>query len=305
MVVEAGRRGRREGEITLSGLRTFVAVAEAMSFQKAAGYLGVSQPTVSVQLQALEQACGVLLFNRKPELALTAAGRDLFVRARLAVSRVDEFGAVVRDLQTMQRGQLTVGLSTPHTALPIIAAFMAAYPSIAMATSIGNTAQLLDQIARCQIDIGIMTLVEQPQQFACRLIETPRLMIIMPREHRLADRTSLSPADLASEEFLLREEGSMTRAVLEAAFVDAGIALRRRLVLGSRETIKVAVAARMGLGAVFENEFNAHTDGVAIPLVPQPLGHGVYAVTLKESVDIPVVTAFVEKCGTLAGRRPG
>jgi DNA-binding transcriptional LysR family regulator len=128
-------------------------------------------------------------------------------------------------------------------------------------------------------------------------------MIILPLEHRFAGRASLSPADLADEDFIVREEGSMTRAVLEAAFAGAGVALRRKLVLGSRETIKVAVAARMGLGAVFENEFIAHADGVAVPLVPQPLGHGVYAVTLKESADIPAVAAFVERCRDFAGHR--
>jgi len=70
--------GRREGDVTLSGLRVFVAIAEAESFSGAAAVLGVSQPTVSVQLAALEQACGVLLLHRKPKLALTASGQDLF-----------------------------------------------------------------------------------------------------------------------------------------------------------------------------------------------------------------------------------
>ena len=72
---------RLDRGVTLSGLRTFVAVVQARGLSGAARVLGVTQPSVSVQLAALERACGVLLCHRKPEFALTDAGADVFVRA--------------------------------------------------------------------------------------------------------------------------------------------------------------------------------------------------------------------------------
>lgn len=286
--------GRREREITLSGLRTFVAVAEASSFAAAAQVLGVSQPTVSVQLAALEDACGVLLLHRRPQLVLTEAGADLFVRARLAIGRVDEFAASVKDLAGMQRGHLRVGLSTPHTALPIIASFMEAQPAVKVSTAIGNTAELLDRIARCQIDIGVMTLMEPPAQFACALVATPRLMICMRANDALAGKASLRPAEISNRPFILREEGSMTRAVLEAGFQADRAILNARLALGSREAVKEAVAAGMGLGALFENELGRDDRLAGVPLAIQARAHGVYAVALKESLDIPAVRGFLD-----------
>lgn len=77
----AARRSR-EGNITLAGLRAFVAVTEARGFSEGARTLGLTQPSVSVQVAALEQACGLLLCRRKPEFELTEAGRAVYVKAR-------------------------------------------------------------------------------------------------------------------------------------------------------------------------------------------------------------------------------
>jgi DNA-binding transcriptional LysR family regulator len=287
--------GRREGEVTLSGLRVFVAIAEAESFSGAAAVLGVSQPTVSVQLAALEQACGVLLLHRKPKLALTDSGQDLFARARLVIRRANEFVASAQGLRDMQHGQVSVGLSTPNVALPIIASFMQSYPDIQMTTSVGNTSELLEQIARCRIDIGIMTLMEPSPQLACALVCTPRLLICMQRNDPLAGRPALRPAEISDRPFVMREEGSMTRSVLEAAFAADDAQIKGRFVLGSREALKEAIAAGMGIGAIFENELGSDPRLSGVPLLTQPKPHGVYAVTLKESLDIPAVRAFIDQ----------
>ena len=297
------RRGSRSAEpsVTLPGLRAFVATAEALSFSAAAQALGVSQPTVSIQVAALEQACGVLLFQRKPQLVLTGPGQDLFVIARLILSRVDEFDASVRDLRVMQRGRLSIGLSTPHVAMPLIAGFAARFPSIQITTIIGNTSTLLEDVGRCRIDIGIMTLLDPPQNLACQLISAPRLAICVRRDDPLGDFASVEPKTLADRAFVLRERGSMTRQVLEAGFEMAGIALRAGLELGSREAMKEAVAAGLGIGALFEGELGDDARLLAIPFDHLPHRTGVYAVAVKESLDIPAVGAFLDH---VAGRDP-
>ncbi len=290
------RRSSRSAEhsVTLPGLRAFVATAEAESFSGAAQLLGISQPTVSIQVAALEQACGVLLFQRKPQLVLTGPGQDLFVVARLILSRVDEFEASVRDLRTMHRGRLSIGLSTPHVAMPLIAGFSARFPSIQLATVTGNTSTLLDDVGRCRIDIGIMTLLDPPQNLACRLISAPRLAICVRRDDPLARLASVEPRMLEGRPFVLRERGSMTRQVLEAGFEDSGVVLQAGFELGSREAMKEAVAAGLGIGALFEGELGDEARLVAVPFEHLPQRTGVYAVALKDSLDIPVVGAFLE-----------
>lgn len=285
---------RREGGITLSSLRAFAAVAEAKSVSGAARLLGVSQPSVSIQLAALEQACGVLLFRRKPQFVLTEVGQELFVRARLILSRVSEFEASALELRDVSRGRLSIGLSTPHVAMPLIAGFTARHPAVSITTKIGNTTTLLDDIARCRIDIGMMTLTGPVAPFACTLISAPRLAVCLPSDDPMAARPAVRASELAGRAFILREEGSLTRQVLEAAFAADGLTLNIRLVLGSREAMKEAVAARLGLGALFEGEAGHDTRLAIVPFVSLPCSTGVYAVSLKESLEIPAVRAFVD-----------
>jgi DNA-binding transcriptional LysR family regulator len=286
--------GRRDGGITLSALRTFVAVAEAGSVSRAAEAIGVSQPSVSIQLAGLEEACGVLLMRRKPAVALTEAGRDLFVRARLIISRLEEFEDSVNALRGLRRGRLSVGLSAPHWAMPLIASFLAAHETLAIVTSLGNTATLLDDIARCRIDVGVMTLLGPDPQFACSRIAAPRLALCVRGDHPLAGRAGVRPAELMGERFVLREEGSMTRRVLEAAFAAEGLAVPAAMVLGSREALKEAVAAGLGVAGLFDDELGADPRLRTVPLVGDLPASGVYAVALRESLEIPAVRAFID-----------
>ena len=286
--------GRRDGGITLSALRTFVAVAEAGGMSRAAQALGVSQPSVSTQLAGLEEACGVMLLRRRPALALTDAGRDLFVRARLILSRLAEFEDSVRELRGVRRGRLSVGLSAPHWAMPLIASFLSRHEAIGVTTTLGNTATLLEDVARCRIDVGVMTLLDPDPQFACALVATPRLVLCVRSDHPLADRPSLRPAELFGTPFVMREPGSMTRRILETAFAADGLAPTVAMEIGSREALKEAVAAGLGVGALFDDEFDRDDRLRAIPLVGGLPASGIYAVALRESLEIPTVRAFID-----------
>jgi len=289
----AAGAGRRDGQITLSGLRTFVAVVDAGGLSRAAAALGITQPSVSIQLNGLEEACGVRLLHRRPRLLLTDAGRDLVVRARLILSRLHEFEASVSDLRALRRGRLTVGLSAPHTAMPLLAAFLERHPATEVAVSIGNTATLLADVAACRIDIAIMTLASPAPSLACTLVARQPIGICVPVGHRLARRRTLRPADLEGVPLILREEGSMTRQVALAMFAAVGWTPAIRLSIGSREALKEAVGAGLGAGIVFKGESENDPRLATVPLDGTPDGVGVYAVALRESLDIPLVGAFM------------
>lgn len=286
--------GRREGGITLSALRTFAAVVDAGSVSRAAASLGVSQPSVSIQLNGLEQACGVMLLRRRPTLALTEAGRDLLVRARLIVTRLEEFESSVHELRELRRGRLSIGLSAPHAAVPLIASFLARHPAISLTTAMGNTAMLLADVAQCRIDVGIMTMIEPAPALFCALIGTPRLSLCVRADDPLARRRSVRPDRLAARPLIMREQGSMTRQLVEASFAVAGVTPRVRLEIGSREAMKEVVAAGLGIGFIFADELSADSRLAAVELSGAPVDAGIYAVALKESLDIPAVGAFID-----------
>lgn len=285
--------GRRDSGVTLAGLRAFVAVAEARSFSLGAKQLGLTQPSVSIQVAALENACDLLLCRRKPEFELTDAGQALFLRARTIVSGVEEFEASVAHLQATPR-RLVLGVSVPHVAMPLLASFRKACPHVQVATVMGNTGALLDGLNRCRIDIGIMTLIEPNPGFECALICRPRLMVCMRSDDLMASKPSLRLSDIASRPLVMRESGSQTRALLEAMLAEAGLDVAEKTELGSREAMREAVAAGIGIGVMFENEQGSDARLTLVPLQEVGARPAVYAVTLRESMGVPAVRSFIE-----------
>ncbi len=284
------RRGRREGTISLNALRCFAAVVEGGSISRAADILGLSQPTISVTLAGLERACGTLLLHRRPRIALTDAGQDLLARARLVLGRMDELEETMRQSRDLSRGSIAIGLSTPAHAMPCIAALMVAYPELRVRTRLGNTNGLLEALAACEIEVAIMTLTRPVEGMSCKLLVTQRLIACVPAS---APRSGISLEELAEGPLVLREPGSMTRAMMEAAFAAHDLSGRIALEVGSREAAREAVAAGIGISVVLDGEAWLDQRLLAVPILGAPIAGGVYAVALPESLDLPAVRAFV------------
>lgn len=296
MTEETGIRtaGRKEGGITFGGLVTFMRVAETLSFSKAAKTLGVSQPSVSVQVATLEAACGLPLFNRRPRLELTDQGREFFHRARAVISRMNDLDDVMRDLRELRRGKLTIGFSTPHYAMPLVAKFMKAHPTIDIATRLGNTTQLIELIADCKVDLGIMSLPAPNPGLFCHMFAAPRLMMGVHVDHPLAREQALMPRDICDEALILRESGSVTRQVFETACREDGIDPAPFIVAGSNEAVSEAVAAGIGVGPIFEGTLRQHDTVRLLPFGKTPAECGVYVVMAKEARALPTVDAFMQ-----------
>lgn len=280
--------------ITLAALRTFVAVVDAGSLSRAAADLGVSQPSVSIQLAGLERACRIPLLRRRPRLDLTEAGRDLLVRARLILGRLEQFETSVDALRTLQRGRLSVGLSGPHIAMPRIASFLAAHPGITLSTRTGNTSALLAEITQCRIDVAMVAMAEPVPSLSCTRIHDLRLAVCVPSGHPLARQQRVKPASLAGLPFIGREEGSVTRQVAERVFAAAEIQPEQRFEVTGREAMKEAIVAGLGLGLLFAHEAEGDSRLATVEIVGPEGRAGIYAVAMAESLDIPVVRAFID-----------
>jgi DNA-binding transcriptional LysR family regulator len=294
--------GRREGGISLSALRCLVAVAEGGSLSRAAEQLGVSQPTVSVALAGLERAAGTLLLHRRPRVALTEAGRDMLVRARLVLSRMQELEGSVSAFRGLSRGSLAVGFSTPAFAMPMIATFLAAHPAIAIRTRLGNSAGLLRALSACEIEVAVMTLIDPVEGMACTKLADQLLVACMPRADAPA-RITLER--LAAGPLVLREAGSMTRLMLERALAARGLVAAVRLEVGSREAAREAIAAGIGIGVVLDGELGGDSRLAAVPIAGPAIGGEVQAVALAESLDLPAVAAFIGAGRGAAGHDGG
>lgn len=277
-------------------IRTFVAVVEHGSFSKAAEFLKISQPSVSQRLHNLEEIFGLRLLERRGGVELTEAGRDLFNRARLLLSRIDEFEMGAEELRTLKRGRISVGYSSPALAMACAARYMREYPGIGINFVIGNTRTLGEALHSLKIDIGIMTLAGPSEGLHCRLIARQRLVLCGPRNSDPAKAGRVRPADLTDLPLILREQGSMTRELFERAIRDLGLVTGRTLEVPSREAVKEAVAAGLGYGIMLDGELGRDSRLKQIVIDDLTVDAGTYAVTLIASVELPYVKAFLELC---------
>jgi DNA-binding transcriptional LysR family regulator len=294
MTSRSNKATRREAGITLSMLRTFVAVVETESFSGAARLLGVSQPSVSLQLNALERVCGVLLLQRRPRLMPTEVGRELLVRARMIISRLDEFDLAVSETQSLKRGRISIGISGPHLAMPLVASFMQQNPALTFSTRVGNTTELLGDIAQCRTDVGIVAMMEPLEEFSCSRIADLRLAVCVRRDDPLARRRTIRPEMLSSRTFIMREKGSITRVATELMFAGAKVVPGNIMEITGREAIKEAVVAGLGLSVFFAHEAEGDSRLALVDVAAPPTGAAIYAVALKDSLDIPAVGSFIK-----------
>jgi DNA-binding transcriptional LysR family regulator len=250
--------------ITIRQLQIFSEAAQRLSFARVAERLHLSPAAVSFQIKQIESMTGFALFERVgKKVALTDAGEGLLVYAKIILQALHDADQTLMALKGLTGGKVTIGLvSTAKYIVPhMLTRFQASYPAIAINLREGNRRQIIDTLIKGEIDLAIMG---QPPEGADVLAEPfalhPSVLIAVP-SHPLAGLTALPPGVLAGELFVVREEGSGTRSLLERFFQTAGLSPRIAMTSSSNETIKQAVMAGMGLALI-----SRHTIGLELGL---------------------------------------
>lgn len=240
--------------INLHHLRLFATVVQEGGFTKAAAKLNLSQPAISKSLTELERQLDVNLIDRTGRtIRLTDAGRTLYARARelFGVELVAE--EELRELRGLKRGTLRIAASTTIATymLPAyLGRFHALHPGVRIQTTSANTRTVLRMLVEFRVDVA---LVEGPVSKHGVVVQPWRqddLIVIAHPHHVLCSRARIGPEELVREVFLVREPGSGTRAVTEAAFARLGVRLEKTMRVGGTEAIKQAVAAGLGIAIV-------------------------------------------------------
>lgn len=282
------------GSHSLSDMHAFIAVVEAGSFSEAARQLGLSQPAVSQRVRNFENSCGIRLLDRRAGPELTSAGREIFHRARLVLARVAELDTTAADLRGLRTGRITFGYATPAFAIPLIARFNAAHPEVVVDYHYGNTAELFDGLRQCRLDVAVTSLLDVPNDLVARQIASQRLMLCVPTGHPLSVNRTVTLQQLDREPVLVREDGSMTRALVEKVCARSNMTLASSLVMPTREAVKEAVAAGLGLGFVLEGEVGWDARLAAVELVDAPDPVGVYLLCHAEAAELPTVARLLQ-----------
>jgi aminoethylphosphonate catabolism LysR family transcriptional regulator len=276
-------------------LRAFHAVATEGGFTRAAESLGVTQPTLSAQVKALEDSYGVALFDRRGRgiVATTLARQLLEITRRLFLleEEAQELLARARDLTT---GHLRVSADGPYHVVPFLATFAQRYPAVHISLAIGNSQEVLDALLHYQADVAVVADLEPDARLETILCAENRLVVFVPRQHPWARRRAIRLADLEGQPMVLRELGSMTRRLFERATTKAKVNPRVVMEIESREAVREAVAAGLGIGVVSEPEFGNDERLVSVPVADGELVLREYVVCLRERRNLRVVAAFLD-----------
>ncbi len=284
-----------------SQLRAFHAVATEASFTKAASVLRVGQPALSGHVRALEESYGVKLFRRgSREIEITPFGRELFEITQRYFAIESQARQLLTAAQGLAEGRLRVSADSPYFVIPLLAAFGRRYPKINMSVSFGNSKSILADTLNGTRDIGILPEVEPDRRLYRVPYQKDRLVAFVERGHSWAIRRSVKLDELREQTIILRETGSTTRSVFEAALSAAQCRIGHSVELGSREAVREAVAEGMGVGLVSEREIGHDARLHKLAIRGAKLDLLEYAICRSDRKDDPINKAFLQVVRSMA-----
>ena len=201
----------KEYRPTLSQLRTFVTIAENKHFGTAAAKLGISQPSLSQALVALEQGLGIQLIERSTRrVIVTPAGEQLLPYAKATLDAADAFLAHSRGTHGTLIGPLTIGIIptiAPYVLPGLLTATAEQYPELEPHIVEDQTRHLLQMLRDGQIDVAVMALPAESTGVAEVPLYHEDFAVVVPEDHPLAGRDDLGLADLDDLDLLLLDDG--------------------------------------------------------------------------------------------------
>jgi DNA-binding transcriptional LysR family regulator len=281
--------------LSLNQLRAVEAVAAQGSFSAAAKQLGISQPSVSNNVSAVEARYKVQLFDRRGYSAIpTAELQSLLPKVRSTLLLVQEMENQLSKIRDLKQGQLRIGYSTYQVAMPILAAFMQRFPDVQVEARSMASYDLLRDLREGMLDLALVTAREIPGDLSGIELCKMHLMLAVPKSHPFASRSEVSLKDLQGQPLIQRETSSATRRLFEAQARLSKLEMKTVLAVGSWGSILELAQAGVGIGVGLDIEVKK-TPGISVvPLKNSPVVASQFLVYLDERKAISTVQAFLD-----------
>ena len=238
--------------LTLHHLRIFRAVARHRSFTAAAAELHLTQSAVSVQIRELGLVLGVPPFELiGKKVHLTEAGRLLEVHAARMEGLLREMNQDFASFAESGTGQVRIGASTSlgtYYLPPLLAEFSAGHPRVKVTLVVENSAHIEERLLTNEFDLGFIGTAGVSRDIVSEPFLEDELFFCCAPGHPLAHARSVGLETLIRERMIIREQGSATRATMEAHVKRRGIVFPHFMELGSVEAIKQVVMSGLGIG---------------------------------------------------------
>ncbi|GET28584.1 LysR family transcriptional regulator [Prolixibacter sp. SD074] len=255
--------------------QVFLAVANNLSFTKAAQEMYISQPAVTRHIRELENTLGLALFNRKGNrITLTAAGEIVYRYAQKTHILYDELQYELGTLKQTFSGSLRLGASSTisqYVIPEVIAAFHTRYPDIEVSLINGNSFEMEQKLQENRIDLAMVENYSSKTDLQYVDFSDDEIVVIAGHTCKFGRNANGTLAELQHIPLVVRERGSGTLEVIEQYLKSAGYPLDRLNVilhLGSTEAIKNFLPRFNGIGLVSVNAIHKEIQLNTLKIIP-------------------------------------
>ena len=237
---------------TLRQLRTFVATAEHKKMSEAAKHLFVSQPTISQIISDLEKEYGTTLFERhSKELQITPAGELLLENAKKIIAIHETLEQSMKTISSKRPLRIGATMTVGSNIMgKIVQGFEELHPDIESYVTVHNTEHIEEMLLHNELDIAIVEGVIEHEEILVKPAFDDTLCIICGKGHPFASRELITVEELHNQNFILRENGSGTRAIFEHLMRIHHVPYKVKWESNSIPAITDAVIRNIGLGFV-------------------------------------------------------
>jgi aminoethylphosphonate catabolism LysR family transcriptional regulator len=281
--------------MNLSQLRAFDMVVRTGSFTAAAKAMHVSQPAVTSHIRSLEDYYGVSLFRRIGRgVEPNELGRALAELSRQLFTLEEEVTDLLQASKALRRGTLRVGADGPYILIPLVAAFRQRFPGVRVALTIGNTQMVQEALMNERCDVTIQAQLERDDRLHVQELNSYNVIVFVSTSHPFASakRSEISMSELDGAPVILRERGSSTRRMFDQATKKAGVRPDYVIETTSRETVKEAVAAGLGIGVISEAELRLDPRFWPLRIKDADLKYTEFVVCLERKKNLRLLSEF-------------
>jgi DNA-binding transcriptional LysR family regulator len=301
--------------VELRHLRYFLVVAEERHITRAAARLGLQQPPLSQQIQALESELGTKLFTRVPRgVELTPAGEGFLEEARAVLSGVERATVRARAAAMGQRGRISIGLTTSASLHPGVTRTLRAYANshaaVALDLHANSAAGLTEALLREEVQVAVMrAAVARPADLIFKELAREKMLIALPADHQLVRRKAsgknapIPLGALAGERLILVRRhaapgmyGNVIDACHKAGFEPMIVAEVEQMLISIN-----LVAAGVGISLVPASIREIRQEGIVYcPVLDAPSLVAPLTLVYRRGEARPFVTDFIELSRSLA-----
>lgn len=283
----------------LRNLKYLLAVADRLSFTRAARDLNVSQPALSQQIRQLEEELGIQLFSRNPHrVTITQGGVIVVEHARRTIESANRLREAVNAFQGLERGKLRLAVTQSFNALhliPALASFLQEHPFVDVTALEWTNSAIIAGVADGTLDLGVaFGPIEAP--ISARLLYEDRLMLACSNDHRFAALPKVPLHALGVEAVALLTSDYGTRRMLDRFFDEHNVVPSRIIELDTFASILKLVETSLCVSVIPGHPSGALVDSDVIfcRLYPAPNARSIYLLLPPTAAQAPAAIAFGE-----------